>query len=134
VQVQAHAPALAALGFDLVAVGFSPPAALGRLALHLGWRHPFASDEDRTVYRRLEIGRAGARQLFNPGTLGIYRRALTAGHRIHRPVEDIRQLGADVLVVDGTARTLAAPSSPDDRVPPEDLVAAAAALVDGVDG
>lgn len=119
---------LEGLGFSLVAVGFSPPAALASLAEHLGWALPFCSDGERVLYDRLRLGRAGARQLLTPGTRALYRSAVERGVRLHRPVEDVRQLGGDALMVDGIARRTFRPSSPDDRPPPEELVAAARIL------
>lgn len=132
-QVQEQRNGFAAVGFDLVAVGFSPPEALAQLAEHLSWQGAFYSDPGRALYDRLEVGRASLRQVFNLGTLARYGRSLRGGARIDRPVEDIRQLGADLLVVGGVARVIARPTGPDDRPPVADLVAAAVAL-DGAPG
>jgi len=121
-------PELARLGFSLVAVGFSPPEALASLAEHLGWTAPFCSDEVRSLYDRLELGRAAARQVFTPGTRAMYAAAAERGVQAERPVEDVRQLGGDTLVVDGVARLTFRPASPDDRPPVEDLLAGALSL------
>lgn len=121
-------PDLAALGFSLVAVGFSPPGALAALARHLGWTAPFASDEERLVYHRLGLGRAPAGQVFTPGTRALYAAAAERGVSAERPVEDIRQLGGDALVVDGVAVMTFRPASPDDRPAVEELVSAARSL------
>lgn len=130
-QVRDHTSELAGAEFDVAAVGFSPPEALAPLADHLDWPHPFASDVDRVLYARLGIRRAPLRNVFNGRTLARYRDAIFGGRRLHAPVEDIRQLGGDVLVVDGVARLLALPASPDDRPSVDDLVAGARALADG---
>ena len=130
-QVQDHEEEFAAAGFGLVAVGFSPPDALADLADHLGWRGPFCSDERRVLYERLDIGRASLDRVFSLGTLARYGASWRRGRRIERPVEDIRQLGADLFVVDGSARWIARPSSPDDRPAVADLLAAARALAEG---
>jgi len=128
VQVRERKSDLEDAGFGVVAVGFSPPEALAPLADHLGWTDPFCSDVGRELYGRLEIGRAPIAKVFTPGTLRFYRQQVARGKRIRRPVEDLRQLGGDVLVVDGVARVLALPESPDDRAPVDQLVAGARAL------
>jgi hypothetical protein len=117
------------LGFTPVAVGFSPPDALAALARHLGWAHPFCSDEDRLLYDRLGLGRAAAGQVFTPGTRALYAAAAERGVTVDRPVEDIRQLGGDALVVAGTAMITCRPASPDDRPSVDELLAAARSLV-----
>lgn len=127
-QVRERKPELQDAGFGLVAVGFSPADALAPLADHLEWSDPFCSDVDRTLYARLGIGRAPVTKVFNAGTRAIYRDAAARGDEIHRPVEDLRQLGGDVLVVDGVARLLALPESPDDRPPVDHLVDGARTL------
>jgi hypothetical protein len=128
VQVHQRRRAFRDLGFDLVAVGFSPPDALIELARHLGWDEPFCSDEPRQLYDRLDLGRARLTRVFNVGTLASYGSSLRRGDRVTRPVEDIRQLGGDVFVVDGRATLLARPASPDDRPTVDELLAAAEAL------
>lgn len=127
-QVQERKSELADAGFAVMAVGFSPAEALAPLADHLAWPDPFCSDVDRLLYARLGIGRASVAKVFNPRTLALYRDAIARGDRIRRPVEDLRQLGGDVLAVDGVARSLALPTSPDDRPAVDELVAGARAL------
>lgn len=119
---------LGGLGVAVVAVGFSPPAALASLARHLSWPHPFLSDPERLLYHRLGLGRAGAGQVFTPRTRALYADAADRGVVAERPVEDIRQLGGDALVVAGVARLTFRPASPDDRPAPEELLAAARSL------
>ena len=116
------------LGVVPVAVGFSPPEALASLARHLGWPFPFCSDEDRVLYDRLGLGRAGVRQLFTPATRAVYAGALKRGEPVGRPVEDIRQLGGDAVVAAGVTRVVFRPASPDDRPSVEELLAAARTL------
>jgi hypothetical protein len=128
VRVQERSGDFAAAGFVPVAVGFSPPDALAALAGHLGWAFAFCSDENRLVYDRLGLGSAGARQVFSPGTRAIYDAARARGEDVARPVEDVRQLGGDALVVAGEVKVLMRPSSPDDRPEIDQLLAAAAAL------
>lgn len=127
-QVHQRRRAFHDLGFDVVAVGFSPPDALIELARHIGWEEPFCSDEERRLYDRLDIGRARLTRVFNLGTLASYGASLRRGAHVARPVEDIRQLGGDLFVVDGRARLLARPGSPDDRPTLDELFAAAEIL------
>lgn len=122
---------LADAGFGIVAVGFSPPDALAELADHLGWDDPFCSDLERRLYHRLGIGQAPLARVFNAGTLARYRAAALARRRIRRPVEDVRQLGGDALVVEGVVRSLALPRTPDDRTSVEVLARAARTLAQG---
>ncbi len=125
------------LGVTIIAVGFSPPAALAGLAAHLGWpgdatgspAPPFCSDEQRTLYDRLGLGRAAAGLLFTPGTRAVYAAAAERGVIVERPDEDVRQLGGDAIVVDGTARLTFRPCSPDDRPPVDELLSAARSLL-----
>ncbi|GAC1377303.1 MAG: hypothetical protein NVSMB4_06560 [Acidimicrobiales bacterium] len=115
----------AALGVEPVAIGFSPADALAPLGRHLAWPHRFLSDPDRILYQRLGLGRAGVRQVFNPGTRAIYSEAAARGVDIKMPVEDIRQLGGDGLAVDGSVVAVWRPSSPDDRPDVDEMLASA---------
>lgn len=120
--------ALAGIGIEAIAVGFSPPDALAPLAEHLGWRGRFLADTGRRLYRDLGLGRAPWWRVYSPGTLAIYLRAALRGRRDLRgtaPVEDTRQLGGDALVIEGRAVVRWYPRSPDDRVAAAELAAAA---------
>ena len=111
-------------GDSLLAVGFSPAPALAELAAELGWRHPFLSDPERLLYSRLRLPRASRRDVYNRSTLALYARALRQGRRVHRPVEDVRQLGGDAIVRDGRAVRVFRPAHPDERPPVAELLAA----------
>lgn len=113
----------------LVVVGFSPASALAPLAAHLGLTGLVLSDVDRQLYRRLGLRRAALRHVYSPGTLARYAAAKLRGATLHRPVEDTRQMGGDALVVDGRVERLWRPATPDDRVAPARLAAAARARV-----
>jgi hypothetical protein len=115
----------------LAAVGFSPPEALAELAEYLDWHAPFLADEQRAVYGLLGLGRAAARRVYSPGTLGVYARAIAAGRRPSRPVENTRQLGGDGILRGGLLVRRWRPASPDDRVEPALLLAAAGKLAAG---
>jgi hypothetical protein len=65
--------------------------------------------------------------VYSPGTLATYAAALARGHRLARPAEDTRQLGADAILVHGVVRGLWRPRTPDDRPPAVEVVAAAQA-------
>ena len=127
-RVRQLGPELGELGVAVVAVGFSPPAALAALGRHLSWPFPFLSDEERVLYHRLGLGRAGAGQVFTPETRAVYAAAAERGVVAERPVEDIRQLGGDALVAAGVARLTFRPVSPDDRPSADELLAGARAL------
>ncbi|WP_219413694.1 AhpC/TSA family protein [Pseudonocardia nigra] len=115
----------------LVTVGFSPPAALDALADHLGLTGTVLSDPDRDLYRLLGLGRAPVWQVYSPGTLLHYARAVARGRRLQKPVEDTRQLGGDALVVDGVVRRIWRPRTPDDRADPRVIAAGARAIGGG---
>lgn len=118
----------------LVTVGFSPPEAMRALGEHLGLRGPVLSDPDRTLYRLIGLRRAALWRVYSPRTLAYYTGAILRGRRLHRPVEDTRQLGGDALVVDGVLVRRWRPSTPEDRVAPEALVAAAHAALSASGG
>lgn len=113
---------------EVVAAGFSPPDALAALAEHLGWHGAFLVDEQRVLYARLGLTRAPLWRVYSTGTLARYAVAVARGHRLQRPVDDPRQLGGDAVLVEGTVVRRFLPRSPDDRVDPARLVAAAAVL------
>ena len=108
----------------LILVGFSPPAPLAAIARHLGWPGLVLTDPHRVLYRRLGIGRAPLRQVYSPGTRATAAAALARGHRLARPVEDTRQLGADAIMAQGAVRRLWRPRSPDDRPAAAGVIAA----------
>jgi hypothetical protein len=108
----------------LILVGFSPARPLAAIARHLGWPGLVLSDPGRVLYRRLGIGRAPLQQVYSPGTLATYAVALARGHRLARPVEDTRQLGADAILVHGVVRRLWRPRTPDDRPTAAEVIAA----------
>jgi hypothetical protein len=55
--------------------------------------------------------------VYSPATLAAYAAAAARCHRLRRPVEDTRQLGADAIMADGVVRQLWRPRSPNDRPP-----------------
>lgn len=109
----------------LVVVGFSPADALAPLVGHLGLTGPVLSDPDRRLYQRLGLRRAPIWRVYSPGTLARYARLAARGARLHKPVEDTRQMGGDALLVDGSVERLWRPGTPDDRVAPARVAGAA---------
>ena len=119
-----HQTAAADARLGLILVGFSPPRPLAAIARHLGWSGVILSDPDRVLYQRLGIGRAPLLQVYSPGTLATYAAALARGHRLTRPAEDTRQLGADAIMVHGVVRRLWRPRTPNDRPRADEVIAA----------
>ncbi|MBA2323825.1 MAG: hypothetical protein H0V92_07390 [Pseudonocardiales bacterium] len=117
--------ALLGSGIELVTIGFSPPQALLELAAYLQLTGPVLADEQRTLYQLLGVLRAPVWRVYSPGTLAFYACARLRGQPMTRPVEDTRQLGGDAVVVDGVITRMWRPRSPNDRVAPERLAAAA---------
>ncbi len=109
----------------LILVGFSPPQPLAAIARRLGWPGRILADQERVLYRRLEIGRAPLRRAYSLGTIAAYATGSLRGQRPARPVEDTRQLGADAIMIDGTIRQLWRPRTPKDRPPAREVIAAA---------
>jgi hypothetical protein len=97
------------------------------VARHLGWPGRILTDQDRVLYRRLGVGRAPLWRIYSPATLATYAAVLACGHRLARPVEDTRQLGADAIMIDGVVRRLWRPRSPDDRPAAAEVIAATSA-------
>jgi len=91
----------------------------GRLAVyrqHLKIPFPVLADTDRVLYQLFGAGRGSIRDVWSPGTIAMYARLMRRGRRLHRPVDDTRQLGADA-VIDRAGRLyrLWLPPGPDHR-------------------
>lgn len=111
---------------DIAVITFTDPERLAAYIDHLGVSFPVVTDVDRTLYRALGVERGSLRQVWSVGTLQTYWSLLRAGRRLRRTHgDDVRQLGADVIVdADGTIRTLFRPTSPDKRPSVDELLAA----------
>jgi peroxiredoxin len=94
----------------------------------LGLSYPVLADETRAVYHSYGLVRGPWWRIWSWRTLRAIVRLRRAGHRIHRPTEDTRQLGGD-FVIDRGGRVAYAYRSrrPDDRPAVDDLVAAVGA-------
>lgn len=109
----------------IAVVTFASPEHLRAYREHLRLPFPVLADPERVLYRRFEMGRGTSRQVWNPGTLRIYARRLRPGHRAPGPLQDVRQLGGDMIVApDGTLAEGFWPPSPDDRPTVDELAAA----------
>ena len=109
----------------IAVVTFATPERLGAYRQHLHLTFDVVADPDRTLYRLLGAERGNNRQVWSAGTIRMYARLIRAGRRLHRPTEDIRQLGADAVIGrTGDLRYLSLPSTPDARPPIGDLIAA----------
>ncbi len=114
-------------GAEIAVVTFTDPAHLAAYVEHLGVSFPVVTDVDRELYRALGIERGTRRQVWSLGTLRKYWQLLRSGKRLQRSHEDIRQLGADVIVApDGTIVEVFTPATPDARPTVDDLLAALA--------
>lgn len=115
---------LAGFGDATIAVvTFAAPGLLAAYRQHLAVPFPVLSDPDRVLYRLLGAERGARRQVWSLGTLRTYARLLCKGRRLRRPTEDIRQLGADVVVGrDGIVRYLHLPATPASRPPVQALI------------
>ncbi|NND73836.1 MAG: hypothetical protein HKN44_02415 [Ilumatobacter sp.] len=110
---------------EVAVVTFTDPRHLDAYRAHLGVSFPVVADVDRALYRALGLERGTWRQVWSIGTLKLYARLLRRGRRLRRSTEDLRQLGADVVVdADGTIVRLFRPASPDARPTVDDLLAA----------
>ncbi len=110
---------------DVAVVTFTDPTHLGAYVEHLGVSFPVVSDVDRELYSAFGIERGTRRQVWSLGTLRMYWRLLRSGRRLQRSHEDVRQLGADVIVAsDGTIAKVFTPATPDTRPTVDELLAA----------
>ena len=109
----------------IAVVTFAAPDRLAAYRTQLRLPFDVVADTDRTLYRLLGAERGTNRQVWSAGTIRMYARLIRAGRRLHRPTEDIHQLGANAVIGrNGTLRYLSLASSPDARPPISDLIAA----------
>ena len=115
---------LAAFGDATIAVvTFAAPGLLAAYRDHLALPFPIVSDPDRALYRLVGAERGSRRQVWSLRTLRAYAFLLCKGRRLRRPTEDIRQLGAEVVVGrDGVVRYLHLPATPASRPPIQALI------------
>lgn len=101
------------------------PTRLAAYRDHLDLDFPVLADPDRWLYAAVGAGRGGLRRVWSLGTIAMYPRLIVRGRRLHRPSEDTRQLGADLLIdADGRLQRLWLPAGPDRRPSVDELIAA----------
>lgn len=109
---------------EIAVVTFSDPARLDAYIKHLGVTFPVVTDVDRELYQALGLERGTRRQVWSLGTLKKYWHLLRAGKKLQHTHEDIRQLGADVIVgADGRIIKIFRPATPAGRPSVDDLLA-----------
>ena len=87
--------------------------------------YPVLADEERASYRAYGLGRGPWWQVWGLPTLRAYSRLLRGGARLHRPTEDVHQLGGDFVVDrEGKLAYVYRSRSPADRPAVDDLVRA----------
>ncbi len=86
---------------DVLAIGFAAQERLDVMRDELGLTFPLISDPDRRWYAVLGATRGRWRDVYAPRILRRYLRALFRRERIPLPHDDLRQLGADVVLQDG---------------------------------
>lgn len=111
-------------GAAIAVVAFADATRLDAYIEHLGVSFPVVTDIDRELYQALGLERGTRRQVWSLGTLKKYWHLLRAGKKLQRSHEDIRQLGADVIVgADGYIIKIFRPATPDARPSVDDLLA-----------
>lgn len=111
-------------GAEIGVVTFTDPARLDGYVEHLGVSFPVVTDLDRELYQALGLERGTRRQVWSRGTLKKYWDLLRAGKKLQRAHEDVRQLGADVIVgADGRITKIFRPTTPDARPSVDELLA-----------
>lgn len=109
---------------EIVVVTFTDPTRLKAYVEHLGLSFPVVTDVDRELYQALGLERGTRRQVWSLGTLKKYWHLLRSGKTLQRSHEDIRQLGADVIVgADGCIIKIFRPATPDARPSVDDILA-----------
>ena len=108
------------------------PLQLAAYRRHLGVPFPVLADTERGLYHLVGAGRGSVRNVWSPGTLAMYARLMVRGRRLRLPTQDIRQLGADVVVDrDGRMYRRWLPPSPDARPSMTEIIAVVASLAGG---
>jgi peroxiredoxin len=125
--VTAAYPDIRALGGEVLAVSFSPPAKVAAYVARHPLPFPAVSDPDRQGYRAFLLARTTWRTFFRPAVLGRYLRLMFKGWMPRRedPEADLLQLGGD-FVLDARRRVVLVYRSadPTDRPPARQLVEA----------
>ena len=97
-QVQSARDRLAQQQTGVIAIGFSPQPRLDQLRAELGLTFTLLSDPGRRWYAAFNVPRGHWWTVFAPRILAAYLRLARAGYRLRWSGEDLRQLGAGVLL------------------------------------
>lgn len=110
-------------GAEVVMVSFVRPQSLSQYVRDLSLPFVVLWDDDRRVYRAYGLRSAPLLQVYSARVLWGYVKMMLTGHRLRKPVGDVRQLGGD-FVIDGEGIVrLAHPSQrADDRPGVDELV------------
>jgi peroxiredoxin len=85
---------------ELVGIGFSPEHRLADVISDLGLTFPLVSDPERRWYQAFEVGNMRYRSMFTRKLIWQMAAGLFQG-KLRLPKEDIRQVGAAILVQRG---------------------------------
>ncbi len=105
---------------------FSDPKYLRAYRARTGWPYPILVDVERTLYRRFGYGRGSLGRVYGWAVLRRYWRILRRDglRAYHLATEDTLQLGGNVVIgPDGLVSWVYRGSGPDDRPPPEQIIA-----------
>jgi peroxiredoxin len=109
----------------IAVVTFADAARLASFRQHLNVPFAVLCDPDLRIYRLVGAGRGRVRDIYSLSGLWKYAKRLRAGAKFEKPTEDVRQLGADIVIDrDGRVVYLSVPPTPEDRPPVTDLIAA----------
>lgn len=113
------------LGAQVVVVSFASPAQLKQFARRLGHPYLWLADAERSLYRRLGLGRRGIARIVPGRVLLEYVRLALRG-KLWRPEQtDMAQMGGDwVFAADGDLFLDHPSQASDDRPAPEEVIAA----------
>ena len=96
--MQRQAEAINQSGLAVLAVTFQPLEVARTFAEESGWPWPLLIDEERSLYRSLEIQRGSSWAVLGPRSWWGYLKLLVCHRRLRPPAGDAFQLGGDVLI------------------------------------
>jgi hypothetical protein len=122
-------------GVAVVVVTFEAEWIARAYAAETGTHWPILVDRQRTLYAAYGLERGSWWRVLTPSAWWSYLGLLLRGRRLHRPTDDVRQLGGDVLVDPaGIVRWRYASRNPTDRPRVDDILAIVARETDRRDG
>ena len=97
-QLRQHRRWFAAHEVELLVVTFEQDWRAKQYVSETGLEFPLCLDHDRVLYRGYGMERGSTRKILGIGNWWHYIKLMLRGRRVHRPTDDIYQLGGDVLV------------------------------------